>query len=236
MKLLTVSVNYADYLAVTLPRNLRRGGFERAVVVTSTSDYETMWVASAQGTGVDFVATDVFRCGGASFAKGAMIEAGLDLLGRDGWICLMDADTVLPPEEGLWDGARRGYLYSPYRRCADGEGKYSREACEFFADRPSTWRRLSYGWEHPESPRQQEAVNHEFAGYCQVFHGGDRVLKKRPWYDPEMPTCQGSDTAFYQRWPESRRARPTWEVLHFGPLGKHWAGRRESSRRRAGDG
>jgi len=233
MNALIVCVNYDDFLAVTLSRNVRH--FERVVVVTTPQDHATRLLADSQDN-VFCHTTDVFtripagikplslpigyqalkaamvaRTGGrVVFNKGAAIEEGLDVLGRTGWICLLDADVILPdvmPDAPEWEP---GCLYGPYRRLCQTPAKL--RAHPFDSD----WTRFPYGPEKQEFPG-------EYAGYCQIFDSSAPHLK-RPWYAVDWP-AEGPDSEFWWHWPPEKLRRPAFEVLHLGPLRENWRGR-----------
>jgi hypothetical protein len=88
-----VCVNYGDYLAWTLPLNLRH--FDKIVVVTTFTDTQTQDLCKFYD--VECVVTHSFYQGGAKFKKSCGINEGLARLDRDGWAVHMDADIVLPP-------------------------------------------------------------------------------------------------------------------------------------------
>lgn len=88
-----VCVNYGDYLAWALPLNLRH--FEKVVVVTTFNDKQTQ--SLCQFYDVECVQTHAFYDNGAKFCKSKGINEGLARLSRDGYVCHMDADVVLPP-------------------------------------------------------------------------------------------------------------------------------------------
>lgn len=86
------SVNYADFLAYTLPMN--RCIFDRLIVVTDTFDFATQKLCEYYH--VECVNTDAFHRDGAKFNKGAGLNEGFKRLGGDGWIVHLDSDIVLP--------------------------------------------------------------------------------------------------------------------------------------------
>ena len=88
-----VCVNYADFLAWTLPFN--RNQFDGLVVVTTPADTQTQKLCEHYH--VQCVQTDVFYQNGAKFDKAAGINEGLKVLSRRGWVVQMDADILLPP-------------------------------------------------------------------------------------------------------------------------------------------
>jgi len=123
MNAICVCVEYEDLLAITLPRALRH--FQRVLVVTSHADAATGGVVAANPP-AEIFRTSAFTRGGAAFNKGAAIEEGLDQLGRRGWICLLDADIVLP-EQIDWRLLRVGFLHVPWRRILEDPRGYSPE-------------------------------------------------------------------------------------------------------------
>lgn len=88
-----VCVNYADFLAETLPRN--RQHFDHLVVVTTPEDEETQKLCEWHH--VHCVVSPRITQGGV-FRKGAGINDGLAVLSKHGWVIQMDADIALPPE------------------------------------------------------------------------------------------------------------------------------------------
>jgi hypothetical protein len=199
-----VSVDYADLLAITLPYN--RHHFKEAWVVTSHADEETQKVAGEHGAII--VQTDLFYRDGAWFNKFRALEHGLDLMGRDGWLTIMDADVLWPKEADL-SGAREGCLYTPQRRML------------------TDLRKLKGGIP-PEEAWSEFPYHHyqlEWSGYTQVFHAADPHLGTPPWHETNWKTAGGADSFFQAKWPPARKLRPPFEVLHLGPGGTNWAGR-----------
>lgn len=206
MKSIVVCVEFDDFLAVTLPRNARH--FGRTLVVTSLRDDETVEVASRCGCEVH--RTDAFYSRGAPFNKGAAMEEGFEVLGRDGWICVWDADIVMPDDITI-PNADRSCLYTPARRLLEDPTTF-RDGLD--------WRKLHC----PTFPN-------EFAGYTQVFHASS---VSPPWYSVDWPHAGGCDSDFELRFPEDKKRRPPFEVLHLGPegipelgtrMGRNWCGR-----------
>jgi len=88
-----VCVDYADFLAETLPHNLPH--FDRTLVITSTRDVETQDLC--RRLSVPYYATDVFFKEGSRFNKARGIDFGLGYLRYNDWVVHLDADTYLPP-------------------------------------------------------------------------------------------------------------------------------------------
>ena len=199
MRAILVSVDYADLLAVTLPYN--RKHFEDVCVVTSSADAATQRLALAHKAKL-FV-TDSFYDGGADFNKWKALEEGLDFFGREGWMCIMDAD-VLWPKYATVD-LTMGYLHGPLRRM-----------CNATVPAP------------PESAWGTFPVHrnvNEWAGYSQVFHCADPRLPPPPWHQVDWKHAGGADSFFQALWPPEFRIRFQWDCLHLGEAGKNWFGR-----------
>jgi hypothetical protein len=204
MRAILVAVDYADLLAITLPYN--RQHFDEVMVVTSLDklDDETRDVAAANDCRV--CSTDLFFGGGNAFNKFAALERGLDKFGRHGMLCVMDADILFPKHlpDVAWDSS---VLYTPKRR--------------MFVDitQPIPQEPYWAGYPYP-------LPNEEFAGYTQIFDA-DAASQWLPklWYGMTNPTAGGPDSAFQARWPDNKKLRPGFEVLHLGPACTNWCGR-----------
>lgn len=196
-----VCVDYADLLAITLPYN--RHHFRDVMIVTSPSDVATQDLANRLGVGLYI--TDSFYAGGAVFNKWLALEYGLDFLGRDGWLCIMDADVLWPkvlPEFRL----EPGKLYTPFRRMFEDVTQPIPEEAD---------------WAKYPRHRQEK----EFAGYSQIFHADDPALGVSPWHETNWRHAGGADSFFQAKWAPTNKVRPPFDVLHLGPAGQNWCGR-----------
>jgi hypothetical protein len=219
MRAMMVCVDYSDILSVTMPYN--RHHFSEVCVVTSTADQATEDVARAHGCSIHM--TDLFYARGAKFNKWAALEDGLDWFGREGWLCLMDADVLWPKSvnirpfgESLWIGAES-------RQCLVHRGQLCTPLRRMMVDltMPQQLPPLENEWSHYPIHRN---VN-EWAGYSQIFHASDPVLGDPPWHDVNWTHAGGADSFFQAKWPRERKVRPPFEVLHLGPAGQNWFGR-----------
>jgi len=201
-KVLIVSVDFDDLLAITLPRNRR--SFGHVLVATSpNSEAATRRVCESANASV-FV-TDAFYRDGAKFNKGLAVEEGLDVLGRDGWILCLDADIILPSMLTI-DLTRLGTqcLYGARRR---GLGRIEEYAGQ------EDWTRYPV------------ISDSEVAGYFLLFHAGAVALRTRPWFGVNWVHAGGYDSDFEAKFrPNNTRWLPL-EVLHLGPTGANWYGR-----------
>ncbi len=198
-----VAVDYADLLALTLPYN--RHHFEEVMVVTSLTDKGCAAIAHANDCIVH--ATDTFYHHGAAFNKWAALEEGLDHFGRNGWLCIMDADVLWPKKLPTDLNLVPGNLYGPYRRM------YPHIAIPQEKDWPF--------W------KIHRNVN-EWAGYSQIFHADDPHLSAPPWHEVDWMHGGGADSMFQLRWPSANKIRPSFDVLHLGEAGVNWCGRSSS--------
>jgi len=204
-KAILVSVDYSEILALTLPYN--RHHFSEVMVVTTDSDDQTFCVA--RNNNCHIFTTDAFYEDGASFNKFRAMEEGLDVFGREGWMVIMDADVCFPKTLPKKFQPEIGKLYTPLRRM-----------------------RLETDLIPPEEqwityPRHRQ--QREFAGYSQIFHADDPVLKDKPWFIQNHTHAGGCDSWFQNKWKEQDKIRPDWDCLHLGPAGKFWCGKSKES-------
>lgn len=209
MKAILVSVDYADLLAITLPYN--RHHFSEVMVVTTPEDTGTHKVA--QDNHCVVYVTNSFYQGGAVFNKWKALEEGLDRIGRDGWLCIMDADVLWPKQVALHRYLQPGFLYTPRRRMMVDPSPILTQGIP----REDLW--ITY----PVHPQERE-----FAGYSQIFHASDFVLGDPPWHQVDWKHAGGADSFFQAKWPERCKVRPDFHVLHLGPAGVNWCGRASS--------
>jgi hypothetical protein len=205
MRAILVCVDYSDYLAVTLPYNINH--FSDVLVVTSERDVKTSELCRSfmeRGLPVDCLQTDVFYADGADFNKFRAMEQGLDVMGRNGWICVMDADVLWPRQAPLT--FRFGTLTTPLRRMMD----------PFSGVVPPEERWVDF-------PVHRNVG--EWAGYSQIFHADDPALGPAPWHQTDWRHAGGGDTFFQLKWPTEAKLRTGWEVLHLGQAGRNWCGR-----------
>lgn len=208
MRAVIVCVDYWDYLKITLPLNSDH--FDEVVIITSPRDEKTIQtVEEIWDNHYTLLLTDLFYEEGAVFNKWKALEWGLDQVGRDGWLCLLDADIVLPPVH-VWDFRKldlvTGNLYTPRRRMNPG-----------FDVPPHT------EWAQRFQLHRNEQ---EFAGYCQVFHASDPTLPSPPpWHETNWKHAGGADSFFQARWKPENKIRPPFECLHLGEAGRNWCGR-----------
>jgi glycosyltransferase involved in cell wall biosynthesis len=225
---ITVCVNYADFLAQTLPFNL--GQFDRLIVVTDTRDAETARVC--REFGIHCVHTDAFYADGASFAKYAAVNWALETLCPQDWACVIDADIALYPHTRaiLERMARQNEL--------DGKRIYGADRLmvqnwKTWADFAPTMKRLDAHFVHTEylpigtRLAIQDRDGYLPLGFFQLWNprvsGIDRY--------PAGKDAADGDALFSGLWPRNRRELiPEFVCVHLesepASFGQNWRGRK----------
>lgn len=205
-----VCVNYADYLAVTLPANAAR--VRCALVLTSEGDAETRRVVTEVAAGgprgpVDVrlhtVPDELVHRRGATFNKSALVrqlQLHMNAAARpDDWLLLLDADIMLP------DGFDA--LFRERHAALDRDGMYSLPRHDF------------YSREHLATRKVDKVYQVQFAGFCQMYHRRD-VL-----YGEHSADCSQCDIFFKNAFRSAALLSAEHPVLHLGIEGWNWKGR-----------
>lgn len=201
-----VCVDYSDIFSMTYPYNSHH--FSDFLIITSPHDLKTIHFCDMMS--VKVFQTDLFYRDGARFNKWLALEEGLNHFGREGWMCLLDADVLWPRNASrALDRLQHGYLYTPRRRMYPTLPK--NEDC---IPHESLW--ANYPTHRNEN---------EFAGYTQIFNASDPVLGNPPWHETDWIHAGGADSFFQLKWPDHLKIRPAFEVLHLGEAGVNWLGR-----------
>jgi hypothetical protein len=223
LEAITVCVNYADFLAETLPINMQF--FDRFVVVTTPEDKATQ--ALCQKYSVPCVVTDCPTEQGQAFNKGKAINLGLGHLNADAWMLHLDADIVLPHNfRTLLQHARL------------------EKDCIYGADRLNI-----YGWQAWQDYKKTGHISHAYRYLVMPppFELGARLLHQEFGYTPigyfqlwngsrHYPTHQGNaehtDVLFALQWPRTKRVLlPEVFCVHLDSnneptkMGQNWNGR-----------
>jgi hypothetical protein len=219
-------VDYADFLAYTLPTN--RHLFDYTVVVTTPDDLATRKLCEFWE--VHCVVTDAFRSRGA-FAKGAGINAGLEVLSKGGWLVHMDADIFLPPlSRQLIDAAALdpACLYGVDRMMVPDYASWAA-----FLALPKMQQECR-AYIHPTAfPMGVRIYSKDYGGYIpigffQMWHPGESGVRS---YPDEHTSAGRGDMVFAARWPRSKRGLvPELIAYHLesepADMGANWQGRR----------
>ena len=205
MNAILVCVEYSDFLSITLPYN--RHHFNKVVVVTTPMDTDTHQVADAYGA--DVFTTNSFYDNEATFNKWVALEEGLDWMGREGWLCIMDADIIWPKWIPDFQ-PKSGKIYTPKRKMLTD---LSANLLPIYPNKEN--------WEHLPYHRYLA----EWSGYTQIFNSNDSVLGHPPWHEIDWNHAGGADSFFQKRWAQKDKLRPPFEVLHLGNSSENWCGR-----------
>jgi len=194
---LTVCVNYADLLALSIERWVH--SLASLTVVTDLQDAATAALAEAHGCRV--FRTNVFYECGATFNKGAAMEQARQQMPWQDWILFFDADII--PQADWISAADHwlvpGNLYSARR---------------FDAPTP----------EDIEAPGLRPITTDGIGvGYFQLFHSGDpKVQQTPPLLETWWKHAGVYDCNFMHRWnPRERHLLPI-RLVHVGPRDNWW--------------
>ena len=229
----TVCVDYADFLAATLPENLPL--VDELVVVTSADDHLTQRVCREHS--VRFVISEEHTRNGGSFNKARMIRRAFDQHSCDDWVLHLDADIVLPRQFRRmleWAHLDPKGIYGADRRMLTGWENWKK-----FLAQHRHWDSHSYECfcqprePFPEAARWCSAV-HGYVpiGYFQLFHGSELIkygshIRNYPIHHG---TAARTDVQFALQWDRRHRhLLPEVVVLHLDSghwdTGANWKGR-----------
>ncbi len=207
VRAITICVDYADILALTAPWN--RFFYDELLVVTSKDDTKTIELCKklSETLPVTCHRTDVFWAKKAKFNKWAALEEGLDVIGREGWLLIIDADIAIQKTDHPFV-PKIGCIYTPIR--------YVKQNIVGMTQIPD---QKVWGKYHPLRLRE------EFNGYFHLFHASDPILGPPPWHQTNWTWAGGADTFFHRQWPDRMKVRPPFRCLHLGPCFTNWCGR-----------
>jgi hypothetical protein len=198
---ITVCVNYDDYLKHCLPRN--RAHFKNYYVVTD-SENEKIIKPLCLENNASIIITDSFYDDKALFNKGKAINAILKKL-VDSWICILDADMILPPnflrilkkrnlQKDTIYGCKRIFCPSP-------------EAFFKYLKIPRLIKRwkidgnygMTAGKEYAPGGVAKRDIPYLPLGFFQLFHSSQKHL-----YPEDVPHAAKSDMDFPALWDKQK--------------------------------
>jgi hypothetical protein len=207
LEAVTVCVNYADYLSITIKFNKQI--FDDWVVVTSASDEETQTVCANHGVKC-IVSNRLYE--EAVFNKGKALNDGLSVLSKRDWLLSLDSDVILPRDfrdeiNSLYFD--RKTLYG-VRRVEPPLALHTIKEDICCADIVS--------WQNGFIKRKVPL------GYFQLF-AADAI--KEPIFSEECIRANVYDMKFLDRW-NYKEIIPKLRVVHLphGELGTNWCGRK----------
>lgn len=209
MRVIVTSVNYADFLAITLPAWRELLPMARIRVITSPEDRETQDVALASRC--ECLVVDVWHKDGAVFNKAAALDLGLSGAQNGDWCLALDADvypvgvlpSVMPSTERSLFSVHRYACHTPDELQAHLAGVMPLSSFE----RIQMWKR---------SPHLADPAG--LQGYFQLwqFRDGDSF--------GSYPSAARYDVEFGRKFPR-REYLDGLYVLHLGEHRKNWSGR-----------
>lgn len=217
-------VNYADFLAETLPHN--RVLFDKTVVVTAPEDSATRRVCEFWN--VACVPTDVFETRWGRFDKGRAINVGLAELAKTDWVLHLDADIFLPPlTRGMLAAAELdpAFLYGVDRHVCSGADPWrSFLALPQLQHENQTWVHMD---KFPVGTRLVVDTGYLPPGFFQLWNAASGILE----YPADHASAARTDMQFALQWPRRRRALlPEIVAYHLESIdaahGSNWNGRK----------
>jgi Glycosyl transferase family 2 len=221
-----VCVDYADYLAETLPQNLRH--FDNMIVVTAPEDLETQRVCRYYG--VRHAQTDVIRSRWGEFDKGKGINVGLDKLDGDSWILHLDADVALPPTTKQILANKQPnakFLYGADRYCVNSFEAWRKHQAMPFLQQDGYHVQLNAFDLAPRFAGQRMG-GYSPPGFFQLWCPHASGVE---FYPEEHTSAARTDVLFASNWYANQRfLLPELVVYHLdsqqSPQGTNWNGRR----------
>ncbi len=197
----TVSVQYADFLSIIIPR--WKPFLASWTIVTDSKDEDTAKLAMENDL-QQLVRTDAFYLDGATFNKGRALEVARRMLPQwEDWFLLVDADILPEP-----DWFKKLVAFDP--SCGKIYGAY-RHQCKDLAD-PDSER-----W-----PRIQDAL---CEGYFQLFHTRDsHIAALHPVIEMDWGHAGVYDSHLKANWPRENQAGLPIRLTHLGEQ-ENWHGR-----------
>lgn len=214
--IITMSVDYADYLRETLPA--MRDVADVVFVITTADDRETREVAAAASGGrgceceVVLYPRARLRAGGAVFNKSGLLRSTQSAVHNrypDSWVLLLDSDIALVPP-----GCSAGDVRSSILDGCTDEGAMYCIARYDFAD-AAVFRELGSDF------RNGEGYPCLGAGYFQLY------FDKSALYPPHSHDCSRCDVEFAMGFHGRGKLRVLPGVVgHLGEQSVNWRGRR----------
>ena len=201
LSVIIVSVNYNDYLLVSLSNNIKY--FEDITVVTSSDDLVCQKICDIFG--VKCIITDRIYEDGASFNKGKAINDGIKSIDNPDWILLLDADIVLTKKIDINDDV--DVLYTSDRYICKDYNTYK-------------------DWQDGkiEIDKVGKYETNRGLGFFHLFNiNSSDINKELPF--PELSNdAAWSDLHFRDKF--TKKSKIDKSVIHLGPTYKNWKGRK----------
>ena len=219
MRVVIPSVNYADYLAATLPAWCQILNAEHIRIVTTDSDYDSKRVADENGCQI--IVTDRWKQDGAILNKAAAMDEAFGFTGslkppdHDELCFSIDADTH-PfgnlPQDSFFES---DFIYGCHRYMCESPNKLHKvingELKRHQMSRMISWGKRARQSHHRHNPQV-------LCGYVQAFR------YKAGMSFGSYPAANEYDVQFALKFPYSKLIPSLW-VMHLGENHVNWTGR-----------
>jgi glycosyltransferase involved in cell wall biosynthesis len=196
MDVIIISVDYNDYLSITLKNNLRF--VQNIHVVTSSKDLDCQQICSDYG--VDCIITDTFYESNSPFNKGKAINYAISKLKNPSWILILDADILLNGPINV-NSLEFNTLYSCKRMIVENYEQYlNLENQEFI---------------------EENGIGY---GYFQLFNFSSKYIDRKMVYPEVSRNASKSDVIFKKRFKTIKDMN--FKVHHLGGTRINWNGRK----------
>ena len=202
LDVIIISVNYNDYLTVSLENNSKI--FDNITVVTSPDDILCQKICSKYK--VKCLVTDVMYSNGAIFNKGKAINEAINSLLLPDFILLLDADIVVKEKIEI-SKIEKNTLYTSDRIIIESYENYCR-------------------WQKGESIKTRRESNRGL-GFFQLFNYQNRNIDIKNIYSENFESAGMSDLLFRDLFDKTEQIQNT--VVHLGPAYKNWKGRKSET-------
>jgi glycosyltransferase involved in cell wall biosynthesis len=196
-----VSVNYNDYLSVTLSHNSKI--FDNITVVTSLQDILCKKIC--EKFGAKYVVTDIMYDDNAKFNKGKAINEGLRSIENPDFILLIDADIIVSNKIDL-NSIDEDYLYTSDRYICKSynllqsyinDGKKIEDIFKYESDKGM--------------------------GFFQLFNINHNSIDRNKVYPETSTDASWDDLIFRDKFP--KRGTLSNTIIHLGDPYQNWTGR-----------
>lgn len=196
-----VSVNYNDFLLLSLTNNKKYIG--NITVVTSSSDTDCQDLCNKLG--VKCVITDRMYENGAEFNKGKAINDGIKSIINPDWILVLDSDIILTGNIDLNKIGDDNFYTSGRYLCNDYTSYKKWQNNEITIENIGKFEK-----------------NNEF-GFFQLFNFNCIYVNKKSPYPESFNDASNSDLEFKSYFPN--KAKIDIDIIHLGEPYKNWKGR-----------
>lgn len=197
-----VSVNYNDFLLITLEQNIKI--FDNITVVTSESDEICKKICDKFG--VKCIQTNIMYENGDKFNKGKAINTGIKSIENPQLILILDADILVGNKIDSTE-IESDTIYTSGRTILESYPQYLR-------------------WKEDGTIKARVESNRGL-GFFHLFDLDSRNVNKSCPYPENYPNADGSDLIFRNSFKYRKDANI--QATHLGVAYKNWKGRRSES-------